>query len=207
MRSFRNYVAMPIWAEVGFEPVAVSDRFCHGKFRDRPFGRHHGRHQDEDFLGDRSEDVRVRRGDVKFILLELLSGHPSHGYDLIQEMETRQGGVRRLSPGSVYPTLQLLEEGGFLTSQPEGGKRVYTITDSGRQLLADRNQQDIGSSNPAREAAAGKSQAFIELRNTATELAAVVAQVARSGDVERMNRVRDLLDQVKRDIYAILAER
>lgn len=199
-------MAMPIWAEVGFEPVAVSHRFCHGKFRDRPFGKHHGRQRDEDFLGDRPDDMRVRRGDVKFILLELLSDHPSHGYDLIKEMETRHGGFRRLSPGSVYPTLQMLEEGGFLTSEPEGGKRVYTITDSGRQLLAERDQQDIGS-NPAREAAAGKSQAFMELRNTATELAAVVAQVARSGDVERMNRVRDLLDQVKRDIYTLLAER
>ena len=200
-------MAMPIWAEVGFEPVAVSDRFHHGKFRDRPFGRHHGRQQDEGFLGDRPDDSRVRRGNIKFILLELLSDHPSHGYDLIKEMETRHGGVRRLSPGSVYPTLQMLEEGGFLTSEPDGGKRVYTITDAGRQLLADRDQQDNGSPNPAREAAAGKSQAFMELRNTATELAAVVAQVARSGDVDRMNRVRVLLDQVKRDIYALLAER
>ncbi|MBM0740941.1 PadR family transcriptional regulator [Phormidium sp. CLA17] len=207
MRRFWNDVAMPIWAEVGFEPVAVSDRFHHGRPRDRPFGRPYGRHRDEDFLGDRPDDTRVRRGDVKFILLELLSHHPSHGYDLIKEMETRQGGFRRLSPGSVYPTLQMLEEGGFLTSVPEGGKRIYTITDMGRQLLADRNQQDNGSPNPAREAAAGKSQAFTELRNTATELATVVAQVARSGDVEQMNRVRDLLDQVKRDIYAILAER
>lgn len=51
---------MLIWAEVGFEPVAVRDRFCHG-IRDRPFGKHHGRHRDEDFLSDRPEDVRVRR--------------------------------------------------------------------------------------------------------------------------------------------------
>ncbi len=207
MRHFQNYMATPIWAEVGFEPVTVSDRFCHGKFRDRPFGKHHGRHRDDDFLSDRPDDGRVRRGDIKFILLELLSDHPSHGYDLIQEMETRQGGFRRLSPGSVYPTLQLLEEGGFLTSEPEGNKRVYTITDSGRQLLADRNQQNAGSPNPARESAPGKSQAFTELKNIAMELTTAVAQVARSGNVERMNQVRNLLDQVKREIYAILAER
>jgi hypothetical protein len=58
-----------------------------------------------------------------------------------------------------------------------------------------------------REAASGKSQAFVELRNTATELATMVTHVARSGDRERMSRVRDLLNQVKRDIYTLLAER
>ncbi len=53
----------------------------------------------------------------------------------------------------------------------------------------------------------GKPQEFIELRNAATELAAVVVQVARSGNMERINRVRELLEQVKREIYAILAEK
>jgi DNA-binding PadR family transcriptional regulator len=60
---------------------------------------------------------------------------------LIKELEARRGGFRRPSPGSVYPTLQMLEEGGYLTSEEVDGKRVYTITESGRQFLSDRNQQ------------------------------------------------------------------
>jgi DNA-binding PadR family transcriptional regulator len=148
-------------------------------------------------------------GVIKFILLELLSEHPSHGYDLIKEMETRHGGFRRLSPGSVYPTLQLLEEGGYLKSAQEGGKRIYTITDEGRQLLAERTQQDTPDSpwDTFKSFVTGKPQEFIELRNAATELAAVVVQVARSGNMERINQVRELLEQVKREIYAILAQK
>jgi DNA-binding PadR family transcriptional regulator len=124
-------------------------------------------------------------------------------------MESRYGGFRRLSPGSVYPTLQLLEEGGYLKSAQEGGKRIYTITDEGRQLLAERTQQKTSDSpsDTFKTFMKGKPQEFMELRNAATELANVVVQVARSGNVERINRVRELIEQVKREIYAILAEK
>ncbi|OCR01516.1 PadR family transcriptional regulator [Oscillatoriales cyanobacterium USR001] len=187
----------------------ISHWFQHGKER----GRHHGQHShhfgDELFgLGHRDEH-RTRRGDIKFILLELLSEHPAHGYDLIKEMENRNGGFRRLSPGSVYPTLQMLEDGGYLSSTQEGGKKIYTITDEGRQLLAERTQKETSDSpwEAFKTAMMGKPQEFIELRNAATELAAAVMQVARSGNVERMNRVRELLNEVKREIYGILAEK
>ena len=118
-------------------------------------------------------------------------------------MESRYGGFRRLSPGSVYPTLQLLEEGGYLTSEPKGGKRVYRITEAGRELLAERMQQTDSRSS---DAVSEPPPEFVELRNAATELAAVVTQVARSGNGERINRVREKLDRVKREIYAMLAE-
>ncbi|MBW4471947.1 MAG: PadR family transcriptional regulator [Stenomitos rutilans HA7619-LM2] len=181
-------------------------RFNGGKFggwgRDRP-----GRHPRGEGGGGWGDERRTRRGDIKFILLELLAERPRHGYDLIKELETRYGGFRRLSPGSVYPTLQMLEDGGYLTSETTGGKRVYTITEEGTQLLAERNQQAAGSPWDAfNNVMAGKPQEFIDLRNAATELAGAVMQVARSGDAARMQRVRDRLDQMKREIYAILAE-
>lgn len=174
-----------------------------GRGRDR-----WGRHPRGEHGGGWGDERRTRRGDIKFILLELLSETPRHGYELIKELEARYGGFRRLSPGSVYPTLQMLEEGGYLTSETTGGKRVYTITEEGTQLLTERHQQSAPGSpwdafnNPM----AGKSQEFIELRKAATDLAAAVMQVARNGDAERMKRVRDRLDQVKREIYALLAE-
>jgi DNA-binding PadR family transcriptional regulator len=189
----RSRSCQPAWAGANPEDLAfVWHRFYH----DRRSG------------GSWGEERRTRRGDIKFILLELLAERPRHGYDLIKELEARYGGFRKLSPGSVYPTLQMLEEGGYLTSEQVGGKRVYTLTDEGRNLLAERNQQATPDSpwdafNPF---VSGKSQEFIELRNAATELAAAVGQVARSGDLERLRRVRELLDQVKREIYKILAE-
>ncbi|PSB19665.1 PadR family transcriptional regulator [Phormidesmis priestleyi ULC007] len=194
-RHFHARSFAPAWAGANPDDRSfVSHRFQHG--------RHSAGRPGGDGWGD---GRRARRGDIKFILLELLSERPRHGYDLIQDLETRQGGFRRLSPGSVYPTLQMLEDGGYLTSQQEGGKRVYTVTESGRSLLAERTP--LEHPGAPSEAFAEKPQTFAELRNAATELADVVMQVARSGNLDRMNRVRELLDQVKREIYLMLAEK
>jgi DNA-binding PadR family transcriptional regulator len=201
-RHFRSYFYTPVWA---------------GASSDEPFARHcfqHGRHaHGKQFIGEmfgfgNEDEPRARRGDIKFLLLELLSEQPGHGYDLIKRMETRYGGFRRLSPGSVYPTLQLLEDGGYVTSETTEGKRVYTITDEGRQFLAERAPQEPSDSpwSAFRNAAAGKSQEFNQLRQAAMELASAVMQVARSGNSDRINRVKELLERTKREIYAILAE-
>lgn len=165
-----------------------------------------GRHGRRDSLGDRwGSEPRTRRGDIKFILLGLLSERPQHGYELIKELEARRGGFRRPSPGSVYPTLQMLEEGGYLTSEEIDGKRIYTITDSGRQLLSDRHQQS-DSRNADDCSTESKPSELIELRHTLTQLNDAVAQVARSGNLAQANRVGELLAQVKREIYKLLAE-
>ena len=71
-----------------------------------------------------SEVPRMRRGNMKFLLLEMLKDGPKHGYEIISDLEGRFRGYRP-SPGSVYPTLQMLEEGGFVTSQEVDGKKVY----------------------------------------------------------------------------------
>lgn len=138
------------------------------------------------------------------MLLELLSEQPSHGYDLIKRMETRYGGFRRLSPGSVYPTLQLLEDEGYVISETTAGKRVYSITDPGKQFLAERTAQQ--PSDRGWDAFKHKPQEFNQLRQAAMELAGAVMQVGRSGQSERMNRVKELLERTKRETYAMLAE-
>ncbi len=77
------------------------------------------------------------RGDLKYALLELLQERPKHGYEMIKELENRAGGFYTPSAGAVYPTLQLLEDRGWVRSQTQEGKKVYTITDAGRQDLAE----------------------------------------------------------------------
>ncbi|MDV3002524.1 MAG: hypothetical protein N5P05_004179 (plasmid) [Chroococcopsis gigantea SAG 12.99] len=155
-----------------------------------------------DFGGE--EETRTRRGDIKFLLLDLLSEGPAHGYDLIKRMESRYGGFRRLSPGSVYPTLSLLEDGGFVTSETSEGKRVYSLTEAGRQLLSERNPREGDESS--RNLRTERSQEFRDLQQAAADLGAAINQVAREGNSERINRVRDLLERTKREIYAILAQ-
>src|SRR5215216_709521 len=100
-----------------------------GPFGDDPF--------DEGGPGRR----RQRRGDIKYALLELLAEQPRHGYEMIKELEQRYGGFYRPSPGSVYPTLQMLEDEGHLTSEMVDGKRIYTITESGQRLLEEHRQR------------------------------------------------------------------
>ncbi|BAY18172.1 PadR-like family transcriptional regulator [Nostoc sp. HK-01] len=185
------------------EPFLANYRFHHSR-------HNHGKHSGEQMFGRGwGDEYRTRRGDIKFLLLEMLSERPSHGYDLIKAMESRYGGFHRLSPGSVYPTLQMLEDGGYLTSEQQSGKRVYSITEEGRKLLQERVQQQDEDSpwDTFKSFVKSKPQEFIELRKAATELASVVMQAARSGDVERINRVRELLEQVKREIYGILSEK
>ena len=186
---FHPRFSVPAWAGEGpVNPFFMSRR--HG---------HRGA-----FGGGWGDEPRTRRGDIKFILLALLSERPQHGYELMKELEARRGGFRRPSPGSVYPTLQMLEEGGYLTSEEVDGKRVYTITESGRQFLSDRNQQaNLGNVHDFTES---QPYELMELRRTLTELNDAVAQVARSGHLEQANRVRELLVQAKREIYKLLAE-
>lgn len=189
-RKFHPHHLVPAWAEVG-----SGNQFFMS-------GRHGRRGSPRDGWPD---EPRTRRGDIKFMLLGLLSERPQHGYELIKELETRRGGFHRLSPGSVYPTLQMLEEGGYLTSEQVDGKRVYTITESGRQFLSDRNQQ-ADSKNTHDSFRENKPSELIELRHTLTQLNDAVTQIARSGNLEQANLVRDLLVQVKREIYKFLAE-
>jgi DNA-binding PadR family transcriptional regulator len=104
-------------------------------------------------------------GDLKFVILSLLEERPRHGYDIIKAIEERSGGVYQPSPGTVYPTLTLLEEMGFARAlADEGGKRVYEITDAGRQHLAEHKGtvEDIFS-RIARKGAGLTSDAMMDM--------------------------------------------
>ncbi len=75
------------------------------------------------------------RGDLRFVVLRLLSRKPMHGYEVMQALEEESGGWYKASPGSVYPTLQMLEDEGLVSSQESEGKKVYQLTDEGRRYL------------------------------------------------------------------------
>jgi DNA-binding PadR family transcriptional regulator len=78
------------------------------------------------------------QGHLKFVILRLLDEKPRHGYEIIKELETRSGGAYSPSPGTVYPTLTMLEDMGYARAVPEeSGKKIYEITDEGRKHLAE----------------------------------------------------------------------
>ena len=74
-------------------------------------------------------------GDMKYVILKLLHDKPRHGYEVMKELEERMHGCYSPSPGTVYPTLQWLEDEGLVTARDVDGKKVYEVTDAGRQFL------------------------------------------------------------------------
>lgn len=147
--------------------------------------------------GFRGEFMRMRRGNIKYHLLEILKETPRHGYEIISELEKQRGGYRP-SPGSVYPTLQMLEEGGYLTSEQADGKKVYTITKAGLKFLAEGGGASF-------EADPKMAQAF-ETRKSLMKLGAAVMDGVRDGDEETIKRINEIVNKARRDVYAILAE-
>jgi DNA-binding PadR family transcriptional regulator len=133
--------------------------------------------------------------------LELIAEQPRHGYELIKALEERYGGFYRPSPGSVYPTLQLLEDEGHLTSETVDGKRVYTITESGSRLLAERDEERRGERGRH-----GPSPELHELRRNTMALADGVMQVARHGTPEQARAAAQLLERTRRELYGLLAQ-
>ncbi|HZU16263.1 MAG TPA: PadR family transcriptional regulator [Candidatus Dormibacteraeota bacterium] len=147
---------------------------------------------------------RARRGDVRVAVLALLAERPMHGYQVIQELEGRTGGAWRVSPGSVYPTLQLLEDEGLIAGQEVEGRRVYSLTEAGRARVEAMRQD--GQAAPWEEVAAEDEEPFGGLRRAAFQLAAAAMQVAHAGSKEQVERTVAILDEARRKIYAILAE-
>jgi len=176
----------------------VVDRVARAAYKvEKHFGR--GRGRGFDFAwGAFPGEQRVRRGDVKYDILATLLERPRHGYDVIRALEERRDGYRA-SPGSVYPTLQMLEDEGYVTSETIEGKRVYTLTDAGREFLGSRPEEAAGESEESHDLRR-------ELRDAAFRLGAAVWQVAREGDPVAAGKVREIVDRARREIYAILGE-
>ena len=143
---------------------------------------------------------KVGRGDVRAAILVLLTEGPMHGYQVIQELTDRSGGMWRPSPGSVYPTLQLLEDEGLVRSEEVEGKRVFHLTESGTAEAAKRRE---GSAAPWEVGAGG--EAFFALRNLGFGVVAAVMQVVQTGDQALIAKAMDILAATKRSIYLLLA--
>jgi len=143
------------------------------------------------------ETPRVRRGDMKYLLLEILKEGPQHGYEMIMELEKRHRGYRP-SPGSVYPTLQMLEEGGFVTSEEIDGKKVYTITEAGLDLLKERGERSF-------EDVPDFGNAF-EVWKPLGKLASAVTEGAVSADEKSRERIIEILNKARKEVYSVLAE-
>jgi DNA-binding PadR family transcriptional regulator len=142
---------------------------------------------------------QARRGDVQPAVIALLAEKDMHGYQIIQELTERSGGAWAPSAGSIYPTLQALEDQGMVTSEQVGGKRVYTLTDEGRafaESLPDKApwEEMASDSDPSRR-----------MREVVQGLMAATWQVGRAGTPSQIDKTVEILDEARKRIYEQLA--
>jgi DNA-binding PadR family transcriptional regulator len=146
---------------------------------------------------------RVKRGDVRAAALLLLADAPRNGYQLMQEIESRSGGVWRPSPGSIYPVLQQLEDEGLVRPVGPEGRRVYELTDDGRAHV-DAHLAELGSPWSAVADAVGENAA--DYHGLMVQLVVAARQVAHVGSPQQVAEASELLAQTRRRLYRILAD-
>jgi DNA-binding PadR family transcriptional regulator len=145
---------------------------------------------------------RMRRGDIRAALLALLAEEPGHGYDLMRRLEDNSGGAWRPSAGSIYPTLQQLEDEGLVTSAHSDGKRVYTLTDAG-VAEAERRAEEGGAEPWWVVGEGGVHPGYLFRAIGGLGLAA--KQVVKAGTAQQVKRAIDVVDRARRELYGLLA--
>src|SRR6476661_6790775 len=149
---------------------------------------------------EKRSGTRAGRGEVRSAVLALLAERPMHGYQIIGEIEERSRGSWKPSAGSVYPTLQLLADEGFISAEESNGRKIYSLTEAGREEAAAHH----GSApwDPAGPVSGGVAS----LPKAGIELAQAAAQVGRTGSQDQVHQAVAVLDEARRRLYAILAQ-
>ena len=150
---------------------------------------------------EKRSGTRAGRGEVRAAVLALLAERPMHGYQIIREIEERSGGSWKPSAGSVYPTLQLLADEGFISAEESNGRKIYSLTEAGREDVAGAD-----GSAPWDSTAPASGTGFAALPKAGVELAQAASQVARTGTPEQVQEAVAVLDDARRRLYAILAQ-
>ena len=149
----------------------------------------------------------IQKGNLKYVILDLIKDKPRYGYELIRALEERSHGFYTPSPGAIYPTLQMLEEIGYATATEQDGKRVYTITDEGRQFLADRKSLADEVKRQMRHHWNPENiDAISETMGELARLGRLMRHRLRHLDAERMKRIRDVVARASQEIEGILRE-
>jgi DNA-binding PadR family transcriptional regulator len=144
---------------------------------------------------------RGRRGDVRAAILTLLTDRPMHGYEMIQEIDARSQQLWKPSPGSIYPTLQLLvDEGLIVSTESDGSKKLFELTDDGRAAA-----EKIETA-PWDEITQDADPGAVNLRGAIGQLMGAVAQSAHAASPDQQQRVIDIVNNARREIYQILGE-
>jgi len=150
---------------------------------------------------------RAGRGEVRYLILDALAEQPRHGYDVIQAIDTKTGGAYRPSPGTIYPTLQMLEEMGQVSASEEGGKKIFAITDEGQAELDEhRDEVEDAYDHLGGELGQDDWQQFMGLFERFPKLFKTLGRAARRRKLgpEQLEAIKAVLDETATRIEAIV---
>lgn len=145
------------------------------------------------------------QGDLKYVILQLLAEKPRHGYEIIKAIEERFGGAYAPSPGTVYPTLTMLEDMGYARVIPEeGGKKVYEITDEGRKYLEEnRSAVDDIFSRISEFAQNLFGEPMMRVHRAMKDIGAAVYATTQKREPEQLRRISEILERAANEIRAV----
>jgi DNA-binding PadR family transcriptional regulator len=169
-------------------------------FRDRMF-------HEERFFRSTRRGTSFQKGDLKYVILDLLQEKPRHGYDVIRELEELSYGFYKPSPGVIYPTLQMLQEMGYVSSIEQEGKRVYSITEEGLKFL--KNQSDIADAvrrQMKHKWSFKNIGRMIMVMKEYHALEDLLGRGFRSLDADKAEQIRQILSQAYQAIESVLQE-
>jgi DNA-binding PadR family transcriptional regulator len=145
-------------------------------------------------------------GDMKYVILNLLRDKPMHGYEVMKELEEHTHGCYKPSPGTVYPTLQWLEDEGLVSAEEVNGKKVYSVTDAGQEFLNQHKSTVDAIFDRVEETLDG----FLDdpMPDVTRLVGKLVGQVYRTtwkvrGDSVKMEAVVDILNRATQEIREV----
>lgn len=167
----------------------------HGKGHGHSHGKQsaHGHH-----TFTRMVAARARRGEVRAAILRLLSEQPMHGYQIIQELSARSGGIWNPSAGSVYPTLQLLVDSDLLTVSETEGKKVYSLTEAGSAEAT-----KLADSPAPWDSASENGPGAATFHGAVGKMKLAIKKIMRSGSKEKIEAAIKVLDDASNKLAEI----
>jgi len=161
--------------------------------------------------GEQQRGPRVRRGDVRAAILDVVRagterGEPVNGYQVIQEIAERSGGAWRPSPGSVYPTIQQLEDEGLVEADDERGRRTLRLTAEGEAYVAANPDELASVWAPFESERRQQSTDFAGLKPEIGQVMGAVWQIVTTGTDRQRRDAVEILVETRRRLYGLLAD-
>jgi DNA-binding PadR family transcriptional regulator len=168
-----------------------------------------GGHPLQNWLGQMfGRGQRRRRGDIRFAILTLLSEGPHNGYQIMQAIEQRSHGTWKPSSGSIYPTLQQLEDEGLVAAVESATtqSRTFDLTKTGRAYVKEHEKELQTDWDLSDDDNPWADNPRFELFNLIRQLAMTVHQVAQAGSDKQLEEAKRVLADARRKLYSLLAE-